>query len=82
MEYMKSIFFFVLAGLFEIGGGFLIWLSLREGRGGEFAIIGAIVLVLYGIIPTRKLRQGLCSIWRNIHFNGIIMGLANRQNNT
>ncbi len=52
MEYIKSIFFFVLAGLFEIGGGYLIWLSLREGRGWEFAVIGAVVLVLYGIIPT------------------------------
>jgi small multidrug resistance family-3 protein len=52
MEYIKSILFFVLAGLFEIGGGYLIWLSLREGRGWEFAVIGAVVLVLYGIIPT------------------------------
>ena len=52
MEYIKSIFFFVLAGLFEIGGGYLIWLSLREGRGWEFAVIGAVILVLYGIIPT------------------------------
>lgn len=52
MEYLKSIFFFVLAGLFEIGGGYLIWLWLREGRGIEFAILGAVILVMYGIIPT------------------------------
>jgi small multidrug resistance family-3 protein len=52
MEYLKSIFYFVLAGLFEIGGGYLIWLWLREGKGIEFAIIGAVILVLYGIIPT------------------------------
>ncbi|MFY9637746.1 MAG: YnfA family protein [Methanobacterium sp.] len=52
MEYLKSIFFFLVAGLCEIGGGYLIWLWLREGKGWEFAIIGAIVLVLYGIIPT------------------------------
>ncbi|HEX7467508.1 MAG TPA: YnfA family protein [Methanobacterium sp.] len=52
MDYLKSIFFFLLAGLCEIGGGYLIWLWLREGKGWEFAIIGAIVLVLYGIIPT------------------------------
>jgi len=52
MEYLKSIFYFVLAGLFEIGGGYLIWLWLREGRGIEFAILGAVILVLYGIIPT------------------------------
>ncbi len=52
MEFIKSIFFFVVAGLCEIGGGYLIWLWLREGKGWEFAVIGAIVLVLYGIIPT------------------------------
>lgn len=52
MEYLKSIFFFVLAGLCEIGGGYLIWLWLREGKGWEFAVLGAVVLVLYGVIPT------------------------------
>ncbi|ADZ10580.1 UPF0060 membrane protein ynfA [Methanobacterium lacus] len=52
MEYLKSIFYFVVAGLFEIGGGYLIWLWIREGRGIEFAILGAVILVLYGVIPT------------------------------
>jgi small multidrug resistance family-3 protein len=52
MDYLKSIFLFVLAGLCEIGGGYLIWLWLREGKGWEFAVIGAVILVLYGIIPT------------------------------
>ena len=52
MDYLKSIFLFILAGLCEIGGGYLIWLWLREGKGWELAVIGAVVLVLYGIIPT------------------------------
>ena len=30
----------------------LFGLWLREGKGWEFAVIGAVVLVLYGIIPT------------------------------
>ena len=47
-----SIFLFILAGLFEIGGGYLIWIWLREGKGIEFAVLGAILLVLYGVIPT------------------------------
>ena len=47
MDYLKSIFLFVLAGLCEIGGGYLIWLWLREGKGWELAVIGAVVLVLY-----------------------------------
>lgn len=52
MEFLKSMGYFVLAGLFEIGGGYLIWLWLREGKGIIYAVIGAIVLALYGVIPT------------------------------
>lgn len=52
MEFVKSMGYFILAGLFEIGGGYLIWLWLREGKGFAYAIIGAIILTLYGVIPT------------------------------
>ncbi len=52
MEIAKSILYFVLAGLFEIGGGYLIWLWLREGKSIWYAACGAVVLVLYGIVPT------------------------------
>ncbi len=48
----KSLTYFVLAGLCEIGGGYLIWLWLREGKSALLAIAGAIVLFLYGVIPT------------------------------
>lgn len=43
---------FVLAGIFEIGGGYLFWLWIRENREIIFALVGAIVLFIYGIIPT------------------------------
>jgi small multidrug resistance family-3 protein len=52
MEIVRSLFYFVLAGLCEIGGGYLIWLWLRESKGLGFGILGAILLALYGIIPT------------------------------
>ena len=52
MENIKSIFYFLLAGVFEIGGGYLIWLWLRQGKSSIYGIIGALVLILYGIIPT------------------------------
>jgi small multidrug resistance family-3 protein len=52
MEIAKSLFYFILAGLFEIGGGYLVWLWLREGKSAWLALIGGIVLILYGIIPT------------------------------
>ena len=52
LEVAKSLFYFVVAGLFEIGGGYLVWLWLREGKGIGYAIAGAFILILYGIIPT------------------------------
>ncbi|MGL5755649.1 MAG: YnfA family protein [Paraclostridium sp.] len=52
MEIIKSIFYFLIAGVFEIGGGYLIWLWMREGKNIWYGVIGAIVLILYGIIPT------------------------------
>jgi drug/metabolite transporter superfamily protein YnfA len=48
----KSIFCFLLAGLCEIGGGYLVWLWLREEKSVGLAVIGAVVLFLYGVIPT------------------------------
>jgi small multidrug resistance family-3 protein len=48
----KSLFFFLLAGLCEIGGGYLVWLWLREGRGIWAGVCGAALLTLYGIVPT------------------------------
>ena len=47
-----TILLFILAGIFEIGGGYLVWLWVRENKDISFAILGAIVLFLYGIVPT------------------------------
>jgi small multidrug resistance family-3 protein len=52
MALLKSILFFLLAGLCEIGGGYLIWIWWKESKSGWFALIGAILLVAYGIVPT------------------------------
>jgi len=50
----KSLALFVVAGLCEIGGGYLVWLWLREGKSLWVALAGALVLILYGIIPTMQ----------------------------
>lgn len=44
--------YFVLAGLCEIGGGYLVWLWLREGRPWWVGLIGGVVMLLYAVIPT------------------------------
>jgi len=51
-EILYSVFFFFLAGLCEIGGGYLVWLWLRESYSWIFGAIGGLILFLYGVVPT------------------------------
>ena len=51
-NYITSVFLFFLAGLCEIGGGYLVWLWLREDFGFVLGAVGGFVLFLYGIVPT------------------------------
>jgi len=52
MEVVKSLAYFLIAGLCEISGGYLMWLWLREDKNLWYGIFGVFVIVLYGIIPT------------------------------
>lgn len=49
---LGSVGLFLLAGLCEIGGGYLVWLWLRDGRGFFLGALGGLVLFLYGVVPT------------------------------
>lgn len=49
---IRALILFVLAGLAEIGGGYLVWQWLREGKAIWLGVIGGAILFLYGIIPT------------------------------
>ncbi|TLS35066.1 YnfA family protein [Pseudalkalibacillus caeni] len=48
---MYALFLFLLAGIAEIGGGYLVWLWLRESKPLSYGVAGGIILILYGIIP-------------------------------
>jgi len=52
MPILNSVAVFVLAGFCEIGGGYLIWLWLKNNKPIWFGIAGAIVLALYGVVAT------------------------------
>jgi small multidrug resistance family-3 protein len=52
MQLAQSVVLFVVAGLCEIGGGWLVWQFWRNGRGWAFALAGGAALLLYGIVPT------------------------------
>lgn len=52
MVILKSIFFFLIAGLCEIAGGYLVWIWLKNDKPLWCGMAGMLLLVLYGFIPT------------------------------
>lgn len=52
MAITKSIGIFIIAGLCEIGGGYLVWLTLREGKPWWIGVLGGIILIGYGVVAT------------------------------
>jgi small multidrug resistance family-3 protein len=49
---LLTVVLFVVAGLCEIGGGYLVWLWLRDGMSWILGVVGGFVLFIYGIVPT------------------------------
>jgi small multidrug resistance family-3 protein len=52
MEVLRSFLIFILAGLCEIGGGYMIWLWLKEGKPLWYGLLGGLILALYGVVAT------------------------------
>jgi len=49
---ISSLGLFFLAALAEIGGGYLVWLWIKQKKKIIFGIVGGIILFTYGVIPT------------------------------
>ena len=52
MSVLRAIGLFLLAGLAEIGGGYLMWRWLRSDAAWWIGGLGGLILVGYGVIPT------------------------------
>ncbi len=74
LEILRTISLFVLAGLAEIGGGWLVWQWLREGRGLALGLLGGLILVLYGVIPTWQSEPSFGRVYAA--YGGIFIVLA------
>lgn len=46
-----SILLFIVAGLLEVGGGWLVWQTVREHKQWTYAAAGVIALIGYGFVP-------------------------------
>jgi small multidrug resistance family-3 protein len=49
---LATIALFAFAGLLEIGGGWLYWQFCRDAKPGYYLVVGMLLLLLYGYIPT------------------------------
>jgi small multidrug resistance family-3 protein len=52
MLQLKAVFIFVVAGILEIGGGYLIWMWLRKGWALGYGILGALIITACAIVTT------------------------------
>ena len=74
MVVSKVALLFLLAGLAEIGGGWLVWQAAREGKPWWWAILGSVVLVGYGVIPTFQPLSDFGRLYAV--YGGIFIGLS------
>ncbi|MCL4239778.1 MAG: YnfA family protein [Dehalococcoidia bacterium] len=49
---VRALAVFFVAGCAEIGGGWLVWQWLREGRPLPIGLLGGLVLASYGVVAT------------------------------
>jgi small multidrug resistance family-3 protein len=52
LEVLRSVSLFATAAIAEIGGAFLVWQGIREGKGAWTALAGALALFVYGVLAT------------------------------
>lgn len=74
IEIVRSIALFVVAGLAEIGGGWLVWQWLREGKPWVWGVVGAAVLFAYGVIPTLQSEPAFGRVYAA--YGGVFIALA------
>jgi small multidrug resistance family-3 protein len=70
----RSLALFLLAGLAEIGGGWLVWQWLRSDRGLILGLLGGAVLFLYGVIPTLQQEAAFGRVYAA--YGGVFVVLA------
>ncbi len=71
---IRSVVIFILAGLCEIGGGYLVWQWLKQGKPLWYGAAGAAILVLYGVVATLQ-TQSFAKVYATYGGFFIVMSL-------
>lgn len=54
---VRSLTLFAVAATAEIGGAYLIWIGVRQGKGAAVIVAGAVALTLYGLAVAQQPSQ-------------------------
>lgn len=65
---------FILAGLCEIGGGYLVWGWLRDNKPMAWALAGGVILALYGVVAALQPIPEFGRVYAA--YGGIFIGMA------
>src|ERR671921_1015209 len=65
---------FVVAGLCEIGGGYLVWGWMRDHKPLAWALVGALVLAAYGVVAALQPISEFGRVYAA--YGGIFIGMA------
>ncbi len=68
-----AILLFVIAGVAEIGGGYLVWLWLRESKPVWYGVVGSLVLIPTALSPLCRCFRALAGC---MHYGGVFVVLA------
>jgi hypothetical protein len=81
---IKSLLYFLWAGLFEIGGGYLIWLWLREGKPFWWGILAELLELSMGLLQlsNQKILAECMRLRWCVYRNSNVLGLEGRRGNS
>ncbi len=74
LKILQATVIFVLAGIAEIGGGWLVWKAVRENKPWWWAVVGSAVMVVYAFLPTLQPTDSFGRIYAV--YGGFFIGLS------
>jgi small multidrug resistance family-3 protein len=74
MNVFYSILLFLIAGICEIAGGYLIWLWVKDSRHWWMGLAGGALLVLYGIVATLQIAISFSRVYAA--YGGIFIAMS------